>query len=110
MLVGNQLGFKDYELTTAKMSTKCEKFLAEMETAVPRQTLIHLIAPHYPKASRKGGRPPSPLAMMLRIHLLKLSYCFIDPAMEEALNRRTLLQHLAVMCYGSLTARVSALN
>jgi IS5 family transposase len=32
---GNQLGFWDFELTTAKKRTKREKFLAEMEALVP---------------------------------------------------------------------------
>ena len=54
---GKQLGFSDYELMTAKKQTKREKFLAEMEEAVPWATLIALIEPHYPKASKKGGRP-----------------------------------------------------
>jgi len=44
-----------------------------------------LIEPHYPKVSKKGGRPPYPLAMMLRIHLLQHWYSLSDPAMEEAL-------------------------
>ena len=82
---GKQLGFTDYELTTAKKQTKREKFLAEMETVVPWQALIALIEPHYPKASKKGGRPPYPLATMLRIHLLQQWYSLSDPAMEEAL-------------------------
>jgi hypothetical protein len=30
-MVGKQLGFSDYEFTTAKKQTKREKFLAEME-------------------------------------------------------------------------------
>jgi hypothetical protein len=30
-----QLGFSDYELTTAKKQTKREKFLAEMEVGLP---------------------------------------------------------------------------
>jgi len=82
---GKQLGFTDYELTTAKKRTKREKFLAEMEAVVPWQALIDLIEPHYPKASKKGGRPPYPLATMLRIHLLQQWYSLSDPAMEEAL-------------------------
>jgi IS5 family transposase len=82
---GEQLGFSDYELTTAKKQTKREKFLSEMEVVVPWQALIALIEPHYPKASRKGGRPPYPLATMLRIHLLQQWYSLSDPAMEEAL-------------------------
>jgi hypothetical protein len=34
---GKQLGFSDYELTTAKKQTKREKFLSEMEAVVPWQ-------------------------------------------------------------------------
>ena len=82
---GKQLGFSDYELTTAKKQTKREKFLAEMEVVVPWQALIDLIEPHYPKSSKKGGRPPYPLATMLRIYLLQQWYSLSDPAMEEAL-------------------------
>jgi len=82
---GKQLGFTDYELTTAKKRTKREKFLAEMEAVVPWQALIELIEPHYPKTTKKGGRPPYPLATMLRIHLQQQSYSLSDPAMEEAL-------------------------
>jgi transposase, IS5 family len=36
---GKQLGFSDYELTTAKKQTKREKFLSEMEAVVPWQAL-----------------------------------------------------------------------
>ena len=82
---GKQLGISDYEQTTAKKQTKREKFLAEMEVVVPWQALIELIEPHYPKMSKKGGRPPYPLATMLRIHLLQQWYSLSDPAMEEAL-------------------------
>ena len=82
---GKQLGFGDYEQTTAKKRTKREKFLAEMEEVVPWQALIDLIEPHYPKTSNKGGRPPYPLATMLRIHLMQQWYSLSDPGMEEAL-------------------------
>jgi transposase, IS5 family len=80
-----QLGFSDYELTTAKKQTKLEKFLSEMEVVVPWHALLDLIEPHYPKTSKKGGRPPYPLATMLRIHLLQQWYSLSNPAMEEAL-------------------------
>jgi len=50
---GKQLGFSDYELTTAKKPTKHEKFLAEMEAVVPWAALIALIEPHYPRRARK---------------------------------------------------------
>ena len=80
-----QLGFSDDEPTTAKKQTKREKFLSEMEMVVPWQGLIGLIEPQYPKASKKGDRPPYPLATMLRIHLLQQWYSLSDPVMEEAL-------------------------
>ena len=82
---GTQLGFSNYELTTAKKQTKREKFLVGMEVVVPWAALIALIEPHYPKESKKGVRPPNPLATMLQIHMLQQWYSLEDPAMEEAL-------------------------
>jgi len=80
-----QLGFGDYEQTTAKKRTRRERFLAETEVVVPWKALIDLIESHYPKTSSKGGRPPYPLETMLRIHLLQQWYDLSDPVMEDAL-------------------------
>ena len=82
---GRQLGFGEYEQTTAKKRTRRERFLAEMEAVVPWKALIDLIEPHYPKTSSKGGRPPYPLGTMLRIHLMQQWYDLSDPGMEDAL-------------------------
>ena len=59
---GKQLGFSDYELTTANKQTKRDKIFAEMEVVVTLSVLIDLIEPHYSKASKKSGWPPYPLA------------------------------------------------
>jgi hypothetical protein len=40
-----------------------------MQVVVHSPPPIALIEPHYPKTSKKGGRPPYSLATMLRIHL-----------------------------------------
>jgi IS5 family transposase len=66
-----------------------------MEIMVPWPALIALIEPHYPKASKKGGRPPYPLVMMLRVHLLQQWYSLSDPAMEEALIEVPTMRRLA---------------
>jgi IS5 family transposase len=66
-----QLGFSDCQLTTTKKQAKRDKLLSEMEAVVPWQALIDLIDPHYPKANKKGGLPPYPLATMLPLHLLQ---------------------------------------
>jgi hypothetical protein len=47
---GKQLGFPDYELTTAIKQTKRQKFLFEMKAVLPRQALMALIEPHIPKS------------------------------------------------------------
>ena len=52
---GKQLGFDDYEQSTAKKHTKRKKFLARMEQVVPCQPLIDLIVPFYPKRGFKGA-------------------------------------------------------
>jgi IS5 family transposase len=78
---GKQLGFSDYELTTAKKQTKREKFLSRMEFVVPCQSMIASIEPHFPKVSKKGGGLPCLLATMLRIDLLQQWYSLSDPAM-----------------------------
>jgi IS5 family transposase len=54
-----------------------------MEVVVHWQALIDLIETHYPKASKKGGRPPDPLATMLRVYLLQEWYSLTDTAMKE---------------------------
>jgi IS5 family transposase len=62
-----------------------------MEQVVPWQAFLELIEPCYPKASKKGGRPPYPLAtkplafakQLLRIHLIQQWYSLSDPGMKR---------------------------
>jgi IS5 family transposase len=65
--------------------TRRELFLAEMDAVVPWRRLVALIAPHYPKAGLKGGRPPMPLETMLRVYFLQNWYALSDPMAEETL-------------------------
>ena len=66
-------------------TTRRERFLAEMEQAVPWARLYALIEPKYPKGSAAGGRPPLPLERMFRIYCLQQWYNLSDPGAEEAL-------------------------
>ncbi|MGF6439282.1 IS5 family transposase [Paraburkholderia youngii] len=75
-----QLGL-DLDLTTKR--TRKREFLDEMRRVVPWLKLIALIEPHYPTG--KTGRPPFPIATMLRIHVMQQWFGLSDPAMEEAL-------------------------
>ncbi len=71
-------GFERYAKPTRRAA-----FLAEMDRVVPWQELCALIEPVYPKAG--NGRPPKPLAQMLRIYFLQQWFDLSDPGAEEAL-------------------------
>lgn len=46
-------------------------------------------------SSKKGGRPPYPLATMLRIHLMQQWYSLSDPGLKEALNEVPTMRRFA---------------
>jgi len=71
-----------------KKRTRRQRFLEEMEITVPWEAFLALIKPVYHKPSSKGGRPPIPLEVMLRIHLLQQWFTLSDPLMEEMLIDR----------------------
>ena len=50
-----------------KQRTRREKFLGEMKAVVPWARLVALIVPRCPTAGPKGGRPPMPQEVMLRV-------------------------------------------
>ena len=77
----SQLTFGDAEY--AGKRKRREVFLAEMDQVVPWSRLLALIEPTYPKAG--NGRPPYPIATMLRVHLMQNWFGLSDPGMEEAL-------------------------
>lgn len=79
-----QTTFAELEYRDKKCQTRRELFLAEMETVVPWADLLAFIAPHYPKAGRRG-RQPMPLASMFRIYCLQQWFNFSDRQMEDAL-------------------------
>jgi IS5 family transposase len=79
----NQANLGSSGWTLKAKVTRRAKFLAEMEAVIPWARLLAVIEPHYPKAAQ--GRPPHPLARMLRIHFMQQWFNLSDPAMEDAL-------------------------
>jgi IS5 family transposase len=69
--------------TTASRSTRKQAFLRKMDALMPWEAIEALIEPHYPKAG--NGRPPKPLAQMLRMYCIANWYNLADEACEEAL-------------------------
>ena len=78
-----------------KKLTRRERFLAEMDGVVPWGRLLGLIAPQYPKSGPKGGRPPMPLEVMLRVYFLQNWYALSDPMAEETLYDSEAMHHFA---------------
>ena len=79
-----QTTFASLAFERKKKQTRRECFLGVMEKVVPWAALLAAIAPHYPTTGRRG-RPPMPLATMLRISFMQQWYTLSDPAMEDAL-------------------------
>jgi IS5 family transposase len=71
------------EQPTKQKLTRRERFLGEMEVAVPWARLVALIEPFYPKGER--GRPPLGIERMLRVYFLQQWYALADEALEDAL-------------------------
>ena len=66
-----------------KKKTRREKFLEEMNQAIPWAELLQVVRDHYPKAG--NGRHPMLLERMLRIYFMQQWYGLSDPGMEDAL-------------------------
>lgn len=78
-----QATFASMIYESKKKETRREKFLREMNRAIPWARLVSLIEPHYPKTG--NGRRPMPLEQMLRIYFMQQWYSLSDPAMEDSL-------------------------
>lgn len=79
----NQMTFSDVEYSGRKKVTQKEKFLREMDSIIPWQYWVELIAPHYP--SGKRGRPPRGIEVMLRMYLLQVWFNLSDEGLEDAI-------------------------
>ena len=93
-----QRSFADVEYDGQKRQTRRAQFLQQMDGLIPWRRLEARLRPAYPTGER--GRPPYPLAMMLRIHCVQLFYNLSDPAMEDALY-----DSVAVQRFVGLAAR-----
>src|SRR4051794_34584357 len=80
----SQRSFASSEFGLKKRVTRREKFLAEMEEAVPWVRLESLIEPLYPISGRVG-RQPIGVARMLRMYFLQQWFGLADEALEDAI-------------------------
>lgn len=83
----HQLSFADAELDTRRKTrkTRTERFTERLDRLVLWSELLGLIRPFYFKSGCLG-RQPFDLELVLRIHLLQISYNLSDPQMEDFLQ------------------------
>ena len=81
------LSFTDMEFELRRKTRKtCTERIAErLDELVPWGDLLDLIHPFYFESSHRR-RQPFDLELMLRIHLLQISYNLSDPQMEDFLH------------------------
>ncbi len=96
-----QLSFATLAYENKKKLTKREKFLNEMEAAVPWDRLLKVCEPYYPKAGK--GRKPMPLETMLRIYYLQQWYGLSDPEMSSTKKGNT--RHFGMKAHISVDAK-----
>ena len=86
-----------FDLVTKR--TPKREFLDEVNLVVPWTELTGMIKPFGPTS--KTGRPPFPIATMLRIHFMRQWFGLSDPAMEEALHDMALFREFAQLDAGA---------
>ena len=79
-----QISFSEAEFSGKKRVTRRERFLSEIESVIPWQKLLDVIAPRYRKGG-KTGRPSIPLERLLRMYLVQQCFALSDEGTEDAL-------------------------
>lgn len=81
-----QTSFTDVEYGNRRRVSRRERFLSQMDAAIPWAVWTGLIAPHYyAERAGKKGRKPKPIETMLRMYLLQVWFNLSDEGVEEAI-------------------------
>lgn len=81
-------------------ATTRQRYLSEMDAAIPWARLVARVDPAQPKRSERGGRMAFPTETMLRIHFMPQWFVLSDPRMEEALHDIPALRAFATLDAG----------
>jgi IS5 family transposase len=94
----NQISLSQTGFELSAKRTRKRIFLDEMQRIIPWDILVGMIAKHAPSGA--NGRPPHPVAVMLRIHFMQQWFTLSDPAMEEALHDTPIYREFAHLDVG----------
>lgn len=75
----DQMSFGDGEYARKRKRIRRETFLLELEQVTTWMILLNPIEPVYTKAS--NGRPPYPLKVMPKVHLMQNWFGLSNPAL-----------------------------
>ena len=86
-----QQTFTDMEYAKRKRTTRREGFLEAMESIIPWNEWMALIAPYYVRKER--GRKLIPLETMLRMYLMQNRFGLSDEGIEDAIYDSYAMKH-----------------
>ena len=86
-----QQTFTDMEYANRKRTTRREAFLQAMESIIPWNEWMALIAPYYVQKER--GRKLIPLETMLRMYILQIRFGLSDEGVEDAIYDSYAMKH-----------------
>jgi IS5 family transposase len=79
-----QGSFSEIEHQSFRRTTKRSEFLKVMDEIICWDEWVEVIRPHYYASSKRPGRPPRDLEVMLRMHLMQVWFTLSDVGTEEA--------------------------
>lgn len=82
----NQPVFPALYNSLGRKKTAKQRFLEQMNGAVPWDKITAVIAPFYYQPSAQGGRPPIPLRTILSLYFVQNWYSLSDRQAEDMLN------------------------
>lgn len=96
----SQRTFADLSWERKEKTTRRERFLAQMQEAIPWKELEALVRPVAPRTvpTEVGGRPGYPVSVMLRIYFCQSWYQLSDDGAEDALYD---IESVRRFCVGS---------
>jgi IS5 family transposase len=98
-----QRSFSDLEYAAVKRVTRRERFLSEIDVAMPWAELLSTLQPHYPQTG-KVGRQPIGLERMLRMYLAQQCFSLSDEGAEDALYDSAAIRKFVGIDIGTETA------
>lgn len=103
-MMHSQPTLPELEMTSTRSSrlTQRQRYFKRLNELCPFDAIEKLVRPHY-FLSGQRGRQPYPLATMIRVYILQISYNLSDPATEDLLSENWVAREFVGLDWGAPT-------